>query len=94
MAVWQNIPYEHAKQSGETAIVVIDEFQEISKLNFEEKLRSQIKGDAVKISKEGDKVILETLERNYWPEKFWDNFTVDQDFITPEALPSVNFSLD
>ena len=51
-------------------------------------------GSEVKISKKGDKVILEALERSRWPEDFWDVFTVDQDFKTPEALPSKNISLD
>ncbi len=37
-----NIPFEHAKHSKEKPIVVLDEFQEISKLNLEEKLRSLI----------------------------------------------------
>ena len=54
----------------------------------------RFKGSEVKISKKGDKVILEPLERSRWPEGFWDAFTSDQDFKTPEALPSKNFSLD
>jgi len=48
----------------------------------------------VKISKKGDKVILEPLERTKWPEGFWDAFPLDPDFEIPEALPSKNFSLD
>ena len=54
----------------------------------------RFKGNKVKISKKGDKVILEPLERSVWPEGFWDAFLVDQDFKTPEPLPSKNFSLD
>ena len=54
----------------------------------------RFKGNEVKISKNGDKVILEPLERNRWPEGFWDAFPVDLDFKTPEALPSKNLSLD
>jgi len=54
----------------------------------------RFRGNEVKISKKGDKVILESLERSTWPEGFWDFFPVDQDFKTPEALPSKNFSLD
>jgi len=54
----------------------------------------RFKGSEVKISKKGDKVILEPLERSRWPKGFWDAFTVDQDFKTPEALPSKNLSLD
>jgi len=54
----------------------------------------RFKGSEVKISKKGDKVILEPLERSKWPEGFWDVFTVDGDFKTPEALPSKEFNLD
>ena len=54
----------------------------------------RFKGNEVKISKKGDKVILEPLERSRWPEGFWDNFSVDLDFEIPEALPSRNLSLD
>ena len=54
----------------------------------------RFRGNEVKISKKGDKVILEPLERSTWPEGFWDSFSVDDEFKTPEALPSKNFSLD
>lgn len=54
----------------------------------------RFKGSEVRISKKGDKVILEPLERSKWPEDFWDVFTVDRDFKTPEALPSKDLSLD
>jgi len=54
----------------------------------------RFKGKEVKISKKGDRVILEPLERSKWPESFWDAFPVDPDFKTPEALPSNNFDLD
>ena len=54
----------------------------------------RFKGNEVKISKKGDMVILEPLERSAWPEGFWDDFPVDPDFKTPKALPSKNFSLD
>ena len=54
----------------------------------------RFKGNEVKISKKDGKVILEPLERSEWPEGFWNNFPVDLDFKTPEALPSKNFSLD
>jgi len=54
----------------------------------------RFRGNEVKISKKGDKVILEPLERSKWPNGFWDAFLVDQDFKTPEALPPKNFSLD
>jgi len=54
----------------------------------------RFKGNEVKISKKGNKVILEPIERTTWPEGFWDAFSLDTDFETPEALPSKNFSLD
>lgn len=54
----------------------------------------RFKGNEVKISKEGDKVILEPLERGAWPRDFWDSFPVDMDFRTPEALPSQEYSFD
>ena len=54
----------------------------------------RFKGNEVKISKKGDMVILEPLGRSRWPEGFWDDFSVDPDFKTTEALPSRNFSLD
>ena len=54
----------------------------------------RFKGNEVKIRKEGDKVILERLERTHWPEGFWDYFSVDPDFKKPEQLPSREFSLD
>jgi antitoxin VapB len=54
----------------------------------------RLKGDEVKIRKEGDKVILEPLEKSRWPEGFWDLFSVDQDFNIPKPLPLKEFSLD
>jgi antitoxin VapB len=54
----------------------------------------RFKGDKVMISKKGDMVILQPLGRTKWPEGFWDDFPVDPDFQTPEALPSKDFSLD
>lgn len=54
----------------------------------------RFKGNEVKISKKGNKVILEPLERSKWPKGFWDLFTEDLDFKTPEALPLKDFSLD
>ena len=54
----------------------------------------RFKGNEVKISKKGDMVILEPLGRSKWPETFWDDFPVDPDFKTPEALPSKSFILD
>ena len=54
----------------------------------------RLKGNEVKISREGDKIILEPLKRTQWPEGFWELFTLDPDFATPEALPSEDISLD
>jgi antitoxin VapB len=54
----------------------------------------RFKGNEVKISKKGDMVILEPIGRSTWPDRFWDDFLVDSDFKTPEALPSKHFSLD
>ena len=54
----------------------------------------RFKGREVKITKEGDKVILEPLVRDRWPQGFWDDFTPDPNFNIPEPLPSKEFSLD
>lgn len=45
-----DIPLKHAEHSKEIPIIVLDEFQEISKLNLEEKLRSKIQLHGNKIS--------------------------------------------
>ena len=54
----------------------------------------RFKGSEVKISKKGNKVILEPLERSKWPKGFWNLFTEDVEFKTPEPLPVKDFSLD
>ena len=54
----------------------------------------RFKGTEVKIRKEGEKVIMEPLDRDYWPEGFWDDFTADPEFRTPEPLPSKEFNID
>lgn len=54
----------------------------------------RFKGSEVKITKEGERVILEPLETSKWPDGFWDIFTEDPDFETPEPLPTKDFSLD
>lgn len=51
-------------------------------------------GNEVRIRKEGEKVILEPIERYQWPEGFWDIFTPDPDFEIQEPLPAKKFSLD
>ncbi len=54
----------------------------------------RLKGTEVSIRKEGEKVILEPLEKNQWPEGFWDIFTPDPDFQIPRSLPAKEFTLD
>ena len=54
----------------------------------------RFKGTEVKIRKEGNKVILEPLERSAWPEGFWDTFRPDLDFEIPEPLPTRTLDLD
>lgn len=51
-------------------------------------------GTEVKISKQGEKVILEPIKKTEWPEGFWDLFSQDQEFESPEPLPSKEFDLD
>lgn len=48
----------------------------------------------VKIRKEGDKVILEPMENEQWPDGFWNRFTADPNFKIPEPLSSKPFDLD
>ena len=54
----------------------------------------RFKGNQVKIRKEGDKIILEPMDKVQWPDGFWDLFTPDPDFEIPKPLPSANFTLD
>lgn len=51
-------------------------------------------GDAVKICRDGRKVILEPLEHAQWPEGFWKIFSIDPDFEIPAHLPSRPIDLD
>jgi antitoxin VapB len=44
----------------------------------------RLKGTEVKIRKEGEKVILEPIEKTKWPEGFWDIFKPDPGFKIPE----------
>ncbi len=48
----------------------------------------------VKITKIGDKVILEPIKKIEWPESFWEKFTLDEAFEIPRPLPSSSLSLD
>lgn len=54
----------------------------------------RFRGTEVKIRKEGERLILEPLKRDKWPEGFWELFEPDPDFETPQALPTENVNLD
>jgi antitoxin VapB len=54
----------------------------------------RLEGTEVKISKQGNKIILEPLEKTEWPRGFWAKFTPDPDFEIPSPLPAVNIILD
>lgn len=51
-------------------------------------------GEMVKISRQGEKVILEPIEKTKWPRGFWNKFTPDSEFGTPEPLPTKEMNLD
>jgi antitoxin VapB len=51
-------------------------------------------GTEVRISRQGEKVILEPIKKSKWPDGFWDIFTSDPQFDTPKPLPSKEFKLD
>jgi virulence-associated protein VagC len=54
----------------------------------------RLRGTEVKIRKEGEKVILEPIEKTKWPDGFWDLFRPDPAFEIPKPMPSKEFSLD
>ena len=54
----------------------------------------RLKGSEVRIIKKGDRLIFVPLETSKWSEGFWDTFSVDPNFKTPEPLPSKPFNLD
>ena len=54
----------------------------------------RFKGTEVRISKQGEKVILEPVKKSKWPDEFWDIFTPDPQFETADPLPSKEFQLD
>jgi len=54
----------------------------------------RLKGNTVSVRREGDKVILEPMEKSQWSDGFWDIFTPDPDFEVPASLPVKAFSLD
>jgi antitoxin VapB len=51
-------------------------------------------GDMVKIKKEGNKVILEPMDKTQWPDGFWKMFCADPDFEIPSPLPLEPIDLD
>lgn len=51
-------------------------------------------GNEVKITKAGDKVILEPIDNSEWPDGFWEKFTKDYDFTVPAPLPGKDFNLE
>ena len=54
----------------------------------------RLKGNEVSIRKEGEKIILEPLEKTQWAEGFWEIFTPDPDFEIPKALLAKEFTFD
>ena len=54
----------------------------------------RFEGTEVRIHKQGEKVILEHVEKSKWPDGFWDIFTSDPQFDTPNPLASKGFQLD
>ena len=51
-------------------------------------------GTEVRIRKEEDRVILEPIAPQEWPEGFWDAFGPDPDFRLGPPLPSTAVDLD
>lgn len=51
----------------------------------------RFEGNAVRIRKEGNAVILEPLEKPDWPAGFWERLSslgpLSEDFCVPEPLP-------
>ncbi len=54
----------------------------------------RFEGTEVKIRKKGETVIWEPIKKSKWPDGFWDIFTPDPQFETPEPLPSKEFEPD
>jgi antitoxin VapB len=46
----------------------------------------RLRGAEVKIRKEGEKVILEPIEKAKWPDGFWDIFKPDPEFEITRPL--------
>jgi antitoxin VapB len=54
----------------------------------------RFEGNEVRISKAGDKVILEPMPKSSWPEGFWKIFKKDDEFQIPEPLSGRPVNLD
>jgi len=54
----------------------------------------RLRGTEVKIRKEGEEIILEPIEKDKWPDGFWNLFRSDPAFEIPKPMPSKEFSLD
>lgn len=54
----------------------------------------RLRGTEVRISREGERIILEPLKPTRWPPGFWDLFTPDPDFEVPSPLPAAAVDLD
>jgi antitoxin VapB len=52
----------------------------------------RFEGSAVRIRREGRAVVLEPLEKNSWPEGYWERLDalapLPEDFTVPDELPS------
>jgi antitoxin VapB len=54
----------------------------------------RFRGSEVRIRKEGDKVILEPIERTEWPAGYWKQFRPDPGFAVPQPLAAQPVDLD
>jgi antitoxin VapB len=54
----------------------------------------RLEGVEVKIRREGEKVILEPIEKITWPDGFWDIFGPDPEFEVPSPMPPKDFALE
>lgn len=54
----------------------------------------RFKGSEVRIHREDDRVILEPMAPQEWPEGFWDQFGPDSGFDVGRPLPTAPVDLD
>ena len=54
----------------------------------------RFEGNEVKIKKDGERVILEPIEKTEWPKGFWKIFKEDNEFIIPKPLSQKSINLD